>query len=131
MTDKILVKEAQKRITAKDSILGERAAATAVWAAMKAKTKIGMGMKTKKRKLTKKRMLPVARSIILSILVSYLFYCYWESLIRWSATRVAKAIYDNKAAQHQLEELKRNRIMKGHGIYLVPYKHKQGNNGKN
>ena len=69
MTDKILVKEAQKRITAKDSILGERAAATAVWAAMKAKTKIGMGMKTKKRKLTKKRMLPVARSIILSILL--------------------------------------------------------------
>jgi len=34
---------------------------------------------------------------------------------------------DNKAAQHQLEELKRhNRVMEGHGLYLAPYKSGQG-----
>jgi len=44
---------ARKRITAKDSTLGEKVAAIAVWTAMKAKTKIGMGMKTKMK--TKKR----------------------------------------------------------------------------
>ena len=48
VADKILVEEARKRITAKDSTLGERAA---VWAVIKAKTKIDMGMKTKKKKL--------------------------------------------------------------------------------
>jgi len=49
VADKILVEEARKRITAKDSTLGERAA---VWAAIKAETKIDMDMKTKKKKLT-------------------------------------------------------------------------------
>ncbi|EFN81559.1 hypothetical protein EAI_03639, partial [Harpegnathos saltator] len=37
--DEILAVKARKRITSKDSTLGERAAAAAVWAAMKAKTK--------------------------------------------------------------------------------------------
>jgi len=49
----------RKRITAKDSTLGERAAVTVIWAAIKAKTKIGM--KTKKKKPMKKRILPVAK----------------------------------------------------------------------
>ena len=36
---------------------------------------------------------------------------------------VAKAINDNKAAQRQLEELKRhNRVMEGHEVYLASYK---------
>ncbi|KYN12420.1 hypothetical protein ALC57_15407 [Trachymyrmex cornetzi] len=40
------------------------------------------------------------------------------------AAEVAKAITDNKAAQNQLEELKRhNHVMEGHGVYLAPYKH--------
>jgi len=72
--DRILGVEARKRITAKDSTLGEKIAATAIWAAMKAKTKIGMGMKTKtkmktKKKRMKKRVLPTAkRGDILPIL---------------------------------------------------------------
>jgi len=45
--------KARKRITAKDSILGERAAAIAVWAAMKTKMKIGKSMKTKKKPMKK------------------------------------------------------------------------------
>jgi len=40
---------------------------------------------------------------------------------------VAKAINDNKAAQCQLEELKRhNCVMEGHGVYLAPYKRGRG-----
>ena len=39
------------------------------------------------------------------------------------ATGVAKTINDDKAAQCQLDELKRhNHIMEGHGVYLAPYK---------
>ncbi|EFN63556.1 hypothetical protein EAG_04557, partial [Camponotus floridanus] len=40
IADRILAARAQERITARDSTLGERAAATTVWAAMKAKTKL-------------------------------------------------------------------------------------------
>ncbi|KYN05740.1 hypothetical protein ALC62_03326 [Cyphomyrmex costatus] len=124
VADNILAEEARKRITAKDSTLGERAAATAVWAAMKAKTKIGMGLKTKKKKSTKKRILPVAkRGGILPMLP---LLGVVGSLVG-GAAGVAKAINDSKAAQRQLEELKRhNRVMEGHGVYLAPYKRGRG-----
>ncbi|EFN80967.1 hypothetical protein EAI_11137, partial [Harpegnathos saltator] len=46
--DEILAVKARKRITSKESTLGERAAAAAVLVAMKVKTKIGIGMKEKK-----------------------------------------------------------------------------------
>src|SRR5436190_8658891 len=71
VADNILAEEARKRITARDSTFGERVAATAVWTAMKAKTKFGMGLKTKKltKKRTKKRILPMQ-----SVVVSYHFY---------------------------------------------------------
>jgi len=131
--DKILSVEARKRITAKDSTLGEKVAATAVWAAMKAKTKIGMGMKTKtktktkmktKKKTTKKRVLPTAkRGGILPVLP---ILGALGSLIG-GAAGVAKAVNDNKAAQRQLEELLRhNRAMEGRGLHLAPYQYGQG-----
>ena len=121
--DRILGEKARKRIVARDSTLGERAAATAVWAAMKAKTKIGMGMKTKK-KTTKKRILPVAkRGGVLPILP---MLGALGSLIG-GAAGVAKAVNDGKAARRQLEELQRhNRAMEGHGLYLAPYKYGRG-----
>ena len=69
VADKILAEEARKRISAKNSTLRKKAAATAVWAAVKTKMRIGMGLKTKKKKPTKKRILPVAkRGSILPIL---------------------------------------------------------------
>ncbi|XP_071575288.1 uncharacterized protein [Temnothorax nylanderi] len=126
--DEILAAEARKRITAKDSTLGERAAATAVWVAMKAKTKLGMGLKTKKTKkkkrLSNRRILPAAkRGGVLPILP---LLGVLGSLVG-GAAGVVKAVNDNKAAQRQLEELKRhNRAMKGHGLYLAPYKRGQG-----
>jgi len=52
--DKVLADKALGRVTAKHSVLSERAAAAAVWAAMKAKIKIGMGMKSKKKTMRKK-----------------------------------------------------------------------------
>ncbi|KYN29534.1 hypothetical protein ALC57_01023 [Trachymyrmex cornetzi] len=44
------------------------------------------------------------------------------------AAGVAKAVNDSKTAQRQLEELQRhNRVMKGRGVYLAPYKRGRGN----
>ena len=61
--DKVLADKALRCVVARDSALSDRAAA--VWAAMKAKTKIGMGMKPKKKmtrkKVTKKRILPTMK----------------------------------------------------------------------
>jgi len=63
--NKVLADKALGLLVARDSALSERAAAAAVWAAMKAKTKIGMSMKSKKKttkkKVTKKRILPTAK----------------------------------------------------------------------
>jgi len=62
---KVLADKALGRVTARNSSLSERTVAATVWAAMKAKTKIGMGMKSKKKmmrkKATKKRILPTAK----------------------------------------------------------------------
>ncbi|KYM93372.1 hypothetical protein ALC62_16024 [Cyphomyrmex costatus] len=120
--DNILAEKARKRITARDSSLTERAAATAVWAAMKAKTKMGMGLKTKKRK--SKRILPIAkRGGILPVLP---LLGVLGSLVG-GAAGVAMAVNDSRAAERQLEEMQRhNRVMEGRGAYLAPYKHGRG-----
>ena len=123
MADNILAAKARERITAINSTLGEKAAATAVWAAMKAKTKFGMGLKKKKR-TPKKRILPVAKRGGILPLLPLLGVI--GSLVG-GAAGVAKAVNDNKASQRQLEELKRhNRAMEGRGIYLAPYKRGRG-----
>jgi len=76
--------------------------------------KIGMDLKTKKKKLMKKRILSVEKQD-----TSYLFYRCWESSLVSGRSR----INDNKAAQRQLEELKyHNYVMESHGVYLAPYK---------
>jgi len=125
VADRILAARARERITARDSTLGERAAATTVWAAMKAKTKLGMGMKkpstTKRRK---KRILPVAKRGGILPLLPLLGVV---GSLAGGAAGIAKAVNDSKAAQRQLEELQRhNRAMEGRGLYLAPYKRGQG-----
>jgi len=65
VADKILAEKARKDIIARNLTLGERAAAAAVWAAMKAKTKIGYETK---KKTAKKRVLPTAKRGGMSIL---------------------------------------------------------------
>jgi len=125
VTIKILTEKARKRIITRNSTLGERAAATTVWAAMKAKTKIVMGMKTKvKTKKKTKRVLSTAKRD--GILPNLPMLGALESLISGAAD-VAKAVSDSKATRRQLEELQRhNRAMEGHGFYLAPYKHGNG-----
>jgi len=115
MADNILAAKARKRITTRDSTLEERAAAATVWAAIKAKTKIGMSLKTKKKKMSK-RILPVAkRGDILPILP---LLRGLGSIVGEAA--IVKVVNDNKAAQRQLEELKHhNRVMEDHGLYFV------------
>jgi len=123
VADKILAEKARKRIITRNSTFGERAAAAAVWAAMNAKTKIGMGVKMKANKKTK-RVLPTAKRGDILPILSMLGAL--ESLIG-GAAGVAKAVSDSKATRRQLEELQRhNRAMEGHGLYLAPYKYGKG-----
>jgi len=130
IADQILAKKARERITASDASFGERAAATAVWAAMKAKTKFGMGMRRgkKKTKRRKKRALPVAKRGGLLPLLPLLGAL--GSLVG-GAAGVAKAVNDSKAARRQLEEIQRhNRAIEGRGLYLAPYKRSGGGHVK-
>ena len=125
--DKVLATKALGRVIARDSALKEKAAAAVIWAAMKAKTKIGMGMKktSMKKKMTKKkRVLPTAKRggmlPILPILGAL------GSMIG-GAAGVAKAVNDSKVARRALEELQRhNHAMEGRGVYLSPYRGGQG-----
>lgn len=55
VADNILAQQAWERVKATDSTLGERAAALAVTAAMKAKSAVGAGYKKKKRQRRVKR----------------------------------------------------------------------------
>jgi hypothetical protein len=119
--DRTLAKKARERITARDAKFGERAAATAVWAAMKAKTKLGMGMRGRGRRTRRKRrILPLAkRGGILPILP---MLGALGALIG-GAAGVTKAVNANKAARQQLEEMQRhNRALEGRGLRLSPYK---------
>ena len=88
VVDNILAEKARKRITASDLTLKKRAAATAVWAAIKAKTKIGfIDLKTKKKKKKKKKkrsmkiLLTVKRGSVLP------FYYCWAFSDHWLAGR--------------------------------------------
>lgn len=95
---------------------------------MKAKTKIGLGLKKKRntstKKSSRKRILPVAkRGGILPILPLLGVL----GSLAGGAAGVAKAVNNSKVAQRQLEELQRhNRAMEGRGLYLAPYKRGKG-----
>ena len=126
VADRVLADRAWERIAVKDSTLGEKAAATAVWAAMKAKTKLGMGMT--KRRTKRKRVLPVAKRGGMLPLLPLLGVI---GSLAGGAAGVAKAVNDAKTARRQIEEMKRhNHAMEGKGLYLAPYKQGKGFNKK-
>ena len=50
--DKVLAEKAWQRVKSKDATLGEKAAALAITNIMKAKSKLGMGVKTNKKRNT-------------------------------------------------------------------------------
>ncbi|KZC13170.1 hypothetical protein WN55_05656, partial [Dufourea novaeangliae] len=139
--DKILAEISGQRVTAADASFGEKAAASAMWAAMKVKTKLGMGLKRNRRgrrrsnpikNSTKKkynnaqpRILQAAkRSGFLPFLLPALSAI---GALTGGAAGVVKAVNDAKAARKQLEKAQRhNRAMQGRGLYLAPYKHGKG-----
>ncbi|KYN14595.1 hypothetical protein ALC57_13194 [Trachymyrmex cornetzi] len=90
---------------------------------MKAKTKIGMGLKTKKKKMKSKKILATAkRGGVLPVLP---LLGVLGLLIGEAAG--AKAVNESKAAQCQLEELQRhNRVMEDRGVYLASHKRGRG-----
>ncbi|KYN22400.1 hypothetical protein ALC57_05212 [Trachymyrmex cornetzi] len=127
--NKVLTYKALGRVAARDSVLSERAAAAAVWTAIKTKTKIGMSMKPKKKttrkKRTKKRILRTAKR---GGALPFLPMLGALGFLIGGAVGVAKAVNGSKAARHQLEELRRhNRAMQqGRGLYLAPHKYGRG-----
>ena len=68
VADSLLAQKALDRLKAKDSSLGEKAAAFGISSAMKLKTKLGMGMKRRKRKIIKRKGkgISLARAISLA-----------------------------------------------------------------
>ncbi|KAL6268087.1 hypothetical protein P5V15_001177 [Pogonomyrmex californicus] len=114
-----LAEKARERTTAEDSTFGERAAATAVWTAMKIKTKLGMSLRKKKRKTTRKILPTTKRGDLLLI---FPILGALGSLIGGAA-----AVNACKVAGRQLEELQHyNRTMEDHELHLAPYKRGSG-----
>lgn len=139
-----LEQRAWERVKAKDSGLGEKAAAWFVTNTMKAKRKLGLGLrkiKIKKGKgvrtnRIKKRVIPVPkRGGFLPLLLPILGAL---GALGGGAAGIAKAVNDAKANTQQLAEQQRhNKAMeqavagkglyrrsskKGKGLYLAPYK---------
>jgi len=94
VADNIFVPKTRKHIAVRDSTLGERAAAAVVWAAMKAKTKIGMGWKTKKKRKVKRILAIAKRDGILPILPLLGIL----DLLAGGAAGISKMVNENKAA---------------------------------
>jgi len=118
--DRIFGVETRKRITAKNLTFREKVTATAVWAAMRAKTKFGMGMKTKmktKKKTMKKRVFPTAKRYI----TNFTEVACARILDRWNSWRGESCERQQNCAM----SARGAAVMESHGLYLAPYKYKQ------
>ena len=90
---------------------------------MKAKTKLGVGIKKRRAQKRKRRVLPVPT--VRGGMLPLLPLLGVIGSLAGGAAGVAKAVNDAKAVRQQLEEMKRHdRAMEGHGLYLAPYKGK-------
>lgn len=125
--DKVLQEKAWQRVKAKDSGLGEKAAALLVTGAMKTKRALGMGIRKKRR--SKKRVIkaPKFGGFIFSIPLILGALGALGSL-GGGAAAIAKSVNDAKANAQTLAETQRhNKAMEnlasGKGIYL-PYRKK-------
>ncbi|EZA53796.1 Histone-lysine N-methyltransferase SETMAR [Ooceraea biroi] len=109
--DLVLADRTRERISARNSSLGERAAAVAVWAAMKAKTKLGMGAKKKRPagKARRKRGTTTTKRSARTL-----------PIVQRGGLLPLLPVLGAKAKRRQLEELQRhNRAMEGRGLYLA------------
>ena len=139
--DRALAERARERVFANDATFGEKATATGVWATMKAKTKLCMGMRNTKRKQRKSgrkhpqrqrrhRNLRVAkRGGFLQFLPFVLPALSAIGALAGGAAGITKAVNDSKASRKQLEEtLRHHRAMEGRGMHLTPYQRGAGLN---
>uniref|UniRef100_V5G499 Phospholipase A2-like domain-containing protein n=1 Tax=Anoplophora glabripennis TaxID=217634 RepID=V5G499_ANOGL len=127
-----LEQSAWERVKSKDASLGEKAAAWVVTNIMKAKRKLGMGLRKKLKKGIKKRIIPVPKNggflpLLLPILGAL-------GALGGGAAGIAKAINDAKTNKQQLAEQQRHNLAmeqvgkglrlnkKGKGLFLAPYK---------
>ncbi|KAJ8951713.1 hypothetical protein NQ318_012563 [Aromia moschata] len=135
IADRELAEAATKRLKASDARLGEKIAAFGVANIMKAKSKLGMGLKkgrskkrggTLKRKSAKKtRVIPIPKTGGFLPLLFPLLGAL--GALGGGAAGIAKAVNDSKANRQQLEEEKRHNLAMeaaatGKGLYLAPYK---------
>lgn len=129
--DKVLAEKAWERVKSKDASVGERLAALGVTGIMKAKTKLGMGLRKRNKlkkgrgmKKQKKRIIKTPKRIggFLPLLFPLLGAL---GALGGGAAGIAKAVNDAKANKQLLEETQRhNKAMeaKGKGLYLKPYR---------
>lgn len=129
--DKILAEKSWERAKAKDASFGERIAALGVTATMRAKRKLGMGLKKSvkrgkglKTKTKKKRIIKTPKKIggFLPLLFPLLGAL---GALGTGAAGIAKAVNDAKAAKKQLEETQRHNkemetLAQGKGLYFKP-----------
>lgn len=137
--DKILEKQALERFQSSDASLGEKIASLGVSAVMKAKRKLGMGIrkskpkkgkgmkkKGKKQRKTRQRIIQTPKlggflPLLLPILGAL-------GALGGGAAGIAKAVNDAKSNKEQLAELQRHNLAmeavkkNGKGLYLAPFK---------
>lgn len=136
--DHKLQEQAWQRVKSSDASVGEKAAAWLVTNVMKAKRKLGMGLRRKRkaRKITKRKK----RSRVLALPKSGGFLPLLPAIfaglsalggLAAGTAGIAKAVSEAKEAQKKLDESQRhNKMMesialgksKGSGLYLKPYK---------
>jgi len=122
--NKVLADKTLERVTARDSILRESSQLPSGqrWKPRSAGHETEEEDEEKGNKKADTSNSETRRCVIVSANVGY---------APWSAERPAsaKAINDSKAARHQLEELQRHdrSMEQGRGLYLAPYKYRQGN----
>lgn len=128
--DRELAEEAWNIVKDSDSSFGEKAAAWAVTNAMKAKVKLGSGLKKRKRKtgsgIKKGKKKAVKRGGILPLLPILAGLSALGGLAS-GAAGIAKAVKDSQAKTNELAELKRHNqhmeaLAAGKGMILRPYK---------
>lgn len=144
--DRVLISKAVERLKAKDSSLGEKAAALSVIAIMKAKVKIGMGSrrikkKSKKKSLKGRILFAPKRGGFLPFLLPLLGAL---GALGGGAASIASAVNKSKSDKNLLDEtqrhnkameakgkglkkkktgngLKKKKVGKGKGLYVGPY----------
>ena len=138
--DRTLAERARERVFANNETFGEKATAIGVWATMKAKIKLGMGMRTKRKQRKSGRKYPqrrrrhrnlrvAKRGGFLPFLPFVLPALSAIEALAGGAAGITKAVKDAKASRKQLEEtLRHYRAMEGRGMHLTPYKRGAGLN---